>query len=167
MDGKPRRAPEPTDAGAQLEALVTRLPVVLFELDREGRYTLSMGSALANLGRQPGQVVGYSIFELYPNLPQVHDAVRSALLGSEASRTVETHGRVFEAVYLPKRGAAGGAVEGVIGIAYDVTDLHLKTRALEASERRLRESEARFRSLVTNMRDIIFCHGTQGDRRHG
>ena len=92
--------------------------------------------------------------------------MRSALRGKEASRTVETHGRVFEAVYMPKRGAAGG-VEGVIGVAYDVTDLHLKTRALEASERRLRESEARFRSLVTNMRDIIFCHGTQGDGRYG
>jgi hypothetical protein len=39
MDGKPRRAPEPADAGAQLEALVTRLPVVLFELDRDGSYT--------------------------------------------------------------------------------------------------------------------------------
>jgi PAS domain-containing protein len=132
MDGKPRRAPEPADAGAQLEALVTWLPVVLFELDREGRYTLSKGSALAHIGSHPGRVVGSSIFDLYPDLPLVHDAVRSALRGEEASHTVETHGRVFEAVYLPKRGAAG-RVDGVIGVAYDVTDLHLKTRALEAS----------------------------------
>jgi len=41
-------------------------------------------------------------------------------------------------------------------------------RASVASEAaRLRQSEARFRSLVTNMRDIIFCHGVEGGKGYG
>ena len=40
------------------------------------------------------------------------------------------------------------------------------TREVEAAER-LRESETRFRSLVENMRDIIFCRGVRGDGAHG
>ena len=34
---------------------------------------------------------------------------------------------------------------------------------VSSREARLRASEGRFRSLITNMRDIIFCHGVSGE----
>jgi PAS domain S-box-containing protein len=55
---------------------------------------------------------------------------------------------------------AEGRFEGYRGTAREVT------AEVEAVER-LRESEARFRSLVTNLRDIIFCHGEAGGGAYG
>ena len=152
--------------GARIEALITRLPIVLFELDRQGRYTLCTGNGLALLGSSPGRVLGQSIFEIYAHLPEVLAAVRMALHGAETTHTIAVHGRVLATAYVPKIGVSG-AIDGVTGVAYDVSELHAKTRELEASERLLRVSESRFRSLITNMRDIIFSHGTQGGAEYG
>lgn len=155
-----------SEVGARIEALITTLPIVLFELDRQGRYTLCTGNGLALLGSYPGRVLGQSIFEVYAHLPEVLAAVRMALHGAESTHTVAVHGRVLATAYLPKIGDSG-AIEGVTGVAYDVSELHAKTRELETSERLLRVSEGRFRSLITNMRDIIFSHGTQGGAEYG
>ncbi|HEX8373835.1 MAG TPA: PAS domain S-box protein, partial [Geminicoccaceae bacterium] len=53
-----------------------------------------------------------------------------------------------------------GRFRGYRGSGRDIT------RRVEAEER-LRESEARFRSLVTNMRGVIFCRGVAGRGDHG
>jgi signal transduction histidine kinase/CheY-like chemotaxis protein/HPt (histidine-containing phosphotransfer) domain-containing protein len=54
----------------------------------------------------------------------------------------------------------GGVFRGHRGVGRDVT------RQIEAEEA-LRESEGRFRSLVTNLRGIVFCRGVPGAGRHG
>ena len=154
------------DREASLEALVTRLPIILFALDRAGRFLLCEGRGLELIGSRAGADVGASVFEANAHMPEVVRAVRAALAGREASHALEVRGRVLELVYVPRLDAAG-AVAGVTGIGYDVTERHRQAAALAASEARLRESEARFRSLVTNMREIIFCHGAEGGSGYG
>ncbi len=67
-------------------------------------------------------------------------------------RVLETNGRpVFD---------ADGRFLGYRGTALDVTDRVALQRALV-------ESEERFRSLVTNMRGIVFYRGEEGDGPHG
>ena len=63
-------------------------------------------------------------------------------------------GRCFRATERPT------AEGGTVSVFAEVTDLKAKEAALEASERR-------FRSLVENMRGIIFCRGVAGDGPHG
>lgn len=154
------------EATSHLDALVTHLPIVLFELDRTGQFVLCEGKGLELLGSRPGAAVGTSVFVANRHMPEVLDAVRAALAGHRARHTLTVRGRVLEILYLPKLGA-GGAAASVTGIAYDITELHQQEAALAASEGRLRRSEARFRSLVMNMRDIIFCHGVQGGTSYG
>lgn len=146
--------------------MVEHLPVVLFELDRDGRYLLCEGKGLTLIGAKPGAVVGASIFEVNAHMPEVLGAARAALGGQGARHELEVRGRRFEVVYLP-RCDGDDAIDGVTGIAYDITELCSQATALGESQARLRASEARFRSLVTNMRDIIFCHGVEGGTGYG
>ena len=62
----------------RLQAVVSQAPLVMFSIDTDGRFTLSEGAGLARLGLRPGQVVGDSAFELFP---EVRDELRRALAG--------------------------------------------------------------------------------------
>ena len=128
----------PPDREALLRSAAAHAPIIIFAIDREGRYTLSEGRGLAKLGRRPGEVVGRSVFETYAGEPQVLDAVRQALAGTPVQRLLEVGGRVLDVSYTPVRDGTG-AVAQVLGVAHDVTELHERTRALTESEARLRD----------------------------
>lgn len=112
---------------ARLRAVVSNAPIVLFAVDREGRFTVSEGKGLKALGLRSGQVVGLSAFELYAAYPAVVANLRRALAGEAVTDTVAINGLYFETHYLPVRDSAG-KVEEVIGVATDVTE---RMRALE------------------------------------
>ena len=117
----------------RLRALVTNAPVVLSVLDRHGTFTLSEGSGLKDLGREPGQVVGKSIFELHKNVPDLLENVRAALRGEPRTAIVEVQDHVFDIRYVPVRDNAG-EVDGLIGVATEITEL-------KKAEREVREAK--------------------------
>ncbi len=106
----------------RLRALVANVPVVLFAVDAQGRFTQSEGKGLAALGIQPGEVVGMSAFDVYRDEPRVCDNLRHALDGYAftARSTLLSNGLTFETRYEPIRDERG-AVTSVIGVATDVT----------------------------------------------
>lgn len=159
-------AGEGQDPSTRLETLLMHAPIAVFELDGEGRYLICRGQALDRVGIAQDEAVGCSIFERHALRPEIIRAARAALDGVPGSHSVEIGTRVFHITYVPKP-RAGSAPAGLIGIAHDITELHNRTLALSESEARLKESEGLFRSLVTNMRDIIFCHGVRGTGAHG
>jgi diguanylate cyclase (GGDEF)-like protein/PAS domain S-box-containing protein len=161
-----RRASETQDPSSRLETLLRYLPIAVFELDGEGRYLMCRGQVLERIGIGQDEAVGCSIFERHARRPAIVNAARAALAGVACSHTAEFGGRVFQITFVPKpRNGPGSA--GLIGLAQDITELHNRTVELAESEARLKESEGLFRSLVTNMRDIIFCHGVRGQGPHG
>jgi PAS domain S-box-containing protein len=119
-------------------ALLEHAPILLFELDPDGVYTVCAGSALAGLGIVPGKAVGLSFFEVHATRPEITSAVRSALAGEQKRQLVSIAGRVLDATYTPIL-AEDGSVARVIGVANDVTELHERTQALAESEARLRD----------------------------
>lgn len=141
-------------------------PLLWFEFDRLGYCTSCAATGMPLIGLTPARTVGRSIFELYAHLPEVIRAVRGALNGTGSSHTVAQHGQALLMAYLPRADGAG-LVDGVTCIACDVSELHAGLRELQRSEQRLRATEGRFRSLVTNMRDIIFSHGSEGEGAYG
>ncbi|MFD1730377.1 PAS domain-containing protein [Deinococcus malanensis] len=68
---------------AVLQAVVSSAPLILFALDRQGRYLLSDGAALATLGRQPNELIGQSAHEVYRQQPQVLEPMKRALVGEK------------------------------------------------------------------------------------
>ena len=127
------------DSEQKLRTIVGNAPVVLFALDRDGNFTHSEGKGLEGLGVKPGEVVGKSVWDVYRKFPDLLEHVRRALSGDAHTATVRLGDVSFETRYAPHRDS-DGRVEGVIGVAFDVTE---QRRAEQA----LRSSEARYRTL--------------------
>ncbi|MBF0543573.1 MAG: PAS domain S-box protein [Candidatus Riflebacteria bacterium] len=106
---------------ARLQAIVDNTPILFFGIDRNGIFTLSEGKGLAALGLKPGEMVGKSGFEIFPNFPSLPDSIRQAMQGEAFYSTSEVGNRVFEVWYSPAQDQ-GGKFSGIIGIATDITE---------------------------------------------
>ncbi|HKP95273.1 MAG TPA: PAS domain S-box protein [Fibrobacteria bacterium] len=122
-----------------LRTVISNAPIVLFALDAKGTFTLCEGRGLEALGLKPGEVVGKSAFEIYRHAPQVRMNVRRALSGEEFTSTSEMDGLWFETYFSPVF-KGYDEVEGVIGVAINVTDRRRAEDALRRSEEQLRHS---------------------------
>ena len=121
----------------RLDTVVSNVPVVLFALDADGTFTLSEGQGLDALGRESGDVVGVSAFDLYADNPAVCEAIERALDGEVVSATQHIEDRCFETAYQPV--FDDGSVTGVIGVATDVTERRRRERDLQRQNERLEE----------------------------
>ena len=122
-------------AGGALRTVMSHLPLVLFTLDRHGIFTLNEGHGLARLGRRPGDAVGRSIFERWPDHPDVHSHFRRALAGETVTSVVDVGTAAFEVTFAPLRNVAG-AIDGAIGIGLDITEQRSARRELEEAGQR-------------------------------
>jgi PAS domain S-box-containing protein len=104
-----------------LHAVITSAPIVVFVLDRDGRFTLAEGKGLEKLGHKPGELVGRSVFEVYPNLPDIREKFRGALAGEMTSSTDRLGEHVFESHFFPLSDD-DGKLSGLIGVATEVRD---------------------------------------------
>lgn len=123
------------DSEARWRTVVTRAPVMLWTVDRDGIFTMAEGMGMDSLGVAGGELIGRHIDDVYSEMPEVLDHYRSALGGEVAEATITTHGRTLQA-HLAPLVSDEGVVDGVIGVATDVTDLHRAQTALSESEAR-------------------------------
>jgi len=118
-------------AEQRLRTVLANSEAVIYQLDPQGRFTLSEGLGLSRLGLVPGQVVGMSALDLYQGDLATVNQIRAAL-GGEASRQITpAGGRNFDNFLTPVFNEQGG-VESVIGIATDVTERQQVEEALRA-----------------------------------
>jgi PAS domain S-box-containing protein len=108
-------------AQERLRMVVSKSPLVLFTIDRDGVFTLSEGRGLEQLGLSPNELVGRSAYEVYRDAPQIVANLKRALAGEEFVDGVEVGPLAFDTCYTPLRDEAGDVV-GVIGVATDVTE---------------------------------------------
>ncbi len=111
----------------RLRAVVSNAPIILFALDRAGRFILSEGRGLVALGLQPEGVLGQLASDLYRDQPAILAHVERALQGETFMATVEIDAVAFESWYAPLRDAHN-QISGVIGVATDIT---ARVRAIE------------------------------------
>jgi len=123
---------------AQLRTLIDHLPVVLFGLDREGRFTTSAGRGLDALGLRPNELTGQRVFDVYAGHDAMLADLRRGLRGEPVALTVEIEGVVFDLRTTPLLDASGRP-DGLIGVATDVT---ARARAEEEARRARRQAEA-------------------------
>ncbi|HEY3171886.1 MAG TPA: PAS domain S-box protein [Thermoanaerobaculia bacterium] len=118
-----------------VKLLAEQMPAVLWSVDRNLRFTSSMGAGLANLNQRPDQFKGLTLFDYFGTADQDFDAIaahRRALAGESVTYETEWKGRTFASHVEPLR-HADGRIYGVIGVAFDVTDRKNIQKELEQS----------------------------------
>jgi diguanylate cyclase (GGDEF)-like protein/PAS domain S-box-containing protein len=141
-------------AERRLRAVLDTAPLVLWVLDRDGRFLLSEGRGLRDVPLGAGEVVGRSVFELDAASREVVADTRRALAGEAFVTTAEVGDRVYEVHYRPLHDDAG-RLDGALGVALDIT------------ERRRAEldriaSEEQYRCLVETVNDVIWAMNAVG-----
>jgi PAS domain S-box-containing protein len=112
------------DTEASVRILAEQMPAVLWSVDRDLRFTSSMGAGLAGLGQKPGQFNGVTLLEYFgtDNADfQPIAAHKRALEGKSRTYEIEWKGRTFASHVEPLRNT-DGSIKGAIGVAFDVTD---------------------------------------------
>ncbi len=139
----------------QLKLIIKNAPIVLWSVDKDGRFTLSEGKALEKIGFNAGDAVGFSAFELYSFNPTFIDNLRKALAGETVEfETYDTYldqPVAFKHFLQPTRNEQG-EVTGVLAISIDATE-----------EYRAKESEARYRTIADNIPGAVFRAELQPD----
>jgi len=105
-------------------ALISNLPGgAAFVVDRDLRYLLAEGEALAIAGFKPEDFVGRTIFEvLPPELATYYEPMyRAALAGETFEHEHNAHGHVYISRGTPLLDA-DGKVYAVLAVSYDITD---------------------------------------------
>jgi len=132
----------------RLRLVVSNAPLILWLMDRQGRFTFSSGKGLGAIGQRPGQIIGHSIFDLFLEVPNVTDSARRALAGEDVTSILELEDKIFEVYYSPLRDRQAGVV-GALAVAVDVTDrvmaetaLRQKAQELETALRDLQRTQA-------------------------
>jgi PAS domain S-box-containing protein len=120
--------------------LAEQMPAVLWSVDRNLRFTSSMGAGLANLNQRPDQFNGLTLFDYFGTEDADFHAIaahRKALAGESVTYETEWKRRTFASHVEPLR-HSDGKIYGVIGVAFDVTDRKMIQQELENSVSLLR-----------------------------
>jgi PAS domain S-box-containing protein len=119
---------------------VSQLPGTVWTMDRELKFTLSLGAGLPALGLKPGQVVGMSLFEFFSTDDPDHQSIamhRKALQGESVTYNDGYEGKYFQTYLEPLRGSEGEII-GVIGISFDVTEHRRAEQVILQNQQQLR-----------------------------
>ena len=127
--------------------LVTRAPVLMWTVSSDGIFTAVEGRSLADLRTTEQDVVGRSIHEVYRNMPEVLPHYERAMRGEPAEATIEAGGRTLQAHLVPLE-AEDGTIDGVVGVATDITEL-------ARAQSQLSESEARHSVVLGSLHEGV------------
>ncbi|RIK71921.1 hypothetical protein DCC62_21105 [candidate division KSB1 bacterium] len=117
----------------RFRTVVANTPIALLAMNPDGEVTLSEGRGLAALNFKPGEMVGRSIFDLFPEVASLAENVRQALLGKAFSSTTEINQVFFEFWFAPLR-KPNREIAGVIAVAVDITELKHAEAELQKSK---------------------------------
>jgi PAS domain S-box-containing protein len=146
------------EAEQRLSVLIQRIPAVIWTVDRDLRFTSSLGSALIHLGLKPNEVVGKTLFQFFQTEDPQFRAIAAHLraLGGEADTyELQWAGRTWHSHVEPFPGPDG--LPAAIGVALDITDR-------KEAEDRLRETGARYHALVDHIPAITYVEAADEAR---
>ncbi len=128
---------------ARLNLLTEQVPAIVWSVDRELRFTSSIGAGLKALNLKQDAVVGMTLFEYFKTddirVPAIA-AHRRAIAGNAATFNAVWSGRSYECNLVPLRNGPGQIV-GAVGLALDITERSNVEQALHDQAEALRHSQ--------------------------
>lgn len=128
---------------ARLNLLTEQVPAIVWSVDKELRFTSSIGAGLKALNLKQDAVVGMTLFEYFKTddirVPAIA-AHRRAIGGQAATFDAVWSGRSYECNVVPSRNGQGEIV-GAVGLALDVTERSRVEQALQDQAEALRHSQ--------------------------
>ena len=119
----------------RLRTVVNNAPVILWGVDGDGILTFLEGKTLQEIGIRPEQFVGKSVFQISDGrVPELASQFRRALQGESFANVEKMRGRIFEMRYAPLVENRND-VNGIIGIAIDITERKQAEEALFQSQK--------------------------------
>ncbi len=137
-----RLVKELSESEKRLQKVLSNAPVVLFATDKNGVVTVYEGDATKSIGLDPKDVMGRAVEDLFAGNERIQRNLDRALRGEEFASEVEFNEKLFTAHYAPMRDEEG-AVDGVMGVAVDVT----KQRKAEVEEKQHKIEQAELEHL--------------------
>jgi len=137
------------DRDARLRLMISQVPAILWTVDRDLRFTSSMGAGLRALALAPGQVVGKDLYEFFGTddpdfLPiAMH---RRSLAGEAMTFELVWDHSVWETHTEPLRDESGRVI-GCLAIGLDIS-------ARKMAEAELKESREKLRALAVRLQTV-------------
>ena len=131
-----------------LQTVVENAPLFLYAVDKNERFTVATGKALAQIGFDREQMLGRRIDDV-PGLNSISiNSMRRALLG-ESFEMEMPYGAHWLKMWRRPLFDAAGEINGMIGLGMDITNQH-------QTELELRASEARYRQVADSLQEVLF-----------
>src|SRR6266478_6087480 len=133
-------SPSPMGAEGHLRWVLEHTPIVLWAMDSKGVVTLSEGKGLEAMGYKPGQLVAFSVLELYRVRADIIQAMHRAIAGDEFINVVDNFGGTYETHHRPLRDSAGRLM-GSLCVTLDVTERMRAEKQREALQVQLLQAQ--------------------------
>ncbi|WP_437675511.1 STAS domain-containing protein [Sorangium sp. So ce131] len=138
-----------------LDGLVEHVdPLVVWALDGEGGYLYHEGRALSKSGMKPGAHVGRNVVDVYGTGPEFVDQVRQWYDGQVRRGHGEAHGADWDNWLIPLRSEPGGRVDGVLGVALDVSESRVVEKELRVQLDQIAAQQKVIRDLSTPIIEV-------------
>jgi two-component system, cell cycle sensor histidine kinase and response regulator CckA len=137
----------------RLRLTLDHLGLVAFEFDADRKISLARGRGLDKLRMPPDKFVGSSIIDLYPNSPELSNALQLAYQGVPQEIELQLDNLMWSANFIPMKNDLG-AVERVFCTAVDIT-------ARKRAEETLSSETNLWHTLMDNIPDTIYFKDLQ------
>lgn len=155
------------ESEARLRAAARNLEGVLYILDADLRFMLSLGTRLAALGLEENEVVGTTLYDFLATDDPDHPLVarhRAALTGEVVSMESAHGGVTFLTTLSPLTGD-DGTVTGIVGLALDITDRReMEERVRDALDEKTQLLRELYHRTKNNMQVITSMLTLQAGR---
>jgi PAS domain S-box-containing protein len=137
-----------------LQAILEHAPLNMAIMDLEGRYLHYVDKSFKVPGHESDPRIGRRVEEIYPELTEYHAAVKAARDGKVFSKPIVIGPKTVQLIVLPLTNAQG-AVEGVIAVATDISDL-------VKAQQQARELQDYLSTAINNSPMVLTAVNTEG-----
>ncbi len=122
---------------ASLKLLTEMVPAVLWSTDRDLQFTSSTGAGLDALGLEIDQLIGCRVEDFFAGDGSAEKALfahRNALEGKSVDYETRIRDRFYR-VHLEPLSKGSGRIEGVVGLAVDITDQNRSEEIIQQTQK--------------------------------